>query len=67
MTRVETTAVQQLYYDIGKSNNFYLSLDSGLFNNDVEQFTNIGVFENDPTITAKQANYFDANFEFRSN
>lgn len=67
MTRVETTAVQQLYYDIGKSNNFYLTLDSGLFNNDVEQFTNIGVFENDPTITAKQANYFDANFEFRSN
>jgi hypothetical protein len=67
MTRVETTAIQQLYYDIGKSNNFYLSLDSGLFNNDVEQFTNIGVFENDPTITAKQANYFDANFEFRSN
>lgn len=67
MTRVETTAIQQLYYDIGKSNNFYLSLDSGLFNNDVEQFTNIGVFENDPTITAKQSNYFDANFEFRSN
>jgi hypothetical protein len=67
MTRVETTAVQQLYYDIGKSNNFYLSLDSGGFNGDVEQFTNIGVFENDPTITAKQANYFDANFEFRSN
>lgn len=67
MTRIETTAIQQLYFDIGKSNNFYLTLDSGLFQNDVEQFTNIGVFENDPTITAKQANYFDANFEFRSN
>jgi hypothetical protein len=67
MTRAETTAIQQLYYDIGKSNNFYLSLDSGNFNGDIEQFTNIGVFENDPTITAKQANFFDANFEFRSN
>lgn len=67
MTRDETSEIQQLFYDIGKSNNFYLSIDSGNFNNDIEQFTNIGVFENDPITTAKQANYFDANFEFRSN
>jgi hypothetical protein len=67
LTRVETTAIQQLYYDIGKSNNFYLSLDSGNFNDDLTEFTNIGVFDNDPTITSKPSNYFDANFEFRSN
>jgi len=67
MTRAETAAIQQIYYDIGKSNNFYLSLDSGNFNNDLTAFTDIGVFENDPTITAKPANYFDANFEFRTN
>lgn len=67
MTRTETAAIQQLYYDIGKSNNFYLSLDSGNYNSDISAFTNIGVFENDPTITAKQSNFFDANFEFRTN
>jgi hypothetical protein len=67
MTRAETAAIQQIYYDIGKSNNFYLSLDSGNFNDDLTAFTDIGVFENDPTITAKPANYFDANFEFRTN
>lgn len=65
--KAQTSAIQQLYFDIGKSNSFYLSLDSGNFNDDIYQFTSYGVFDNDPTITAKQANLFDANFEFRSN
>lgn len=67
MSKAETGALQQLYYDIGKSQNFYLSLDSGNFDNDIDQFTYFGVFENDPILTKQKASYFDANFEFRSN
>jgi hypothetical protein len=67
MSKAETAAIQQLYYDIGKSQNFYLSLDSGNFDQDLDQFTFYGVFENDPILTKQRASYFDANFEFRSN
>lgn len=67
MTKAETGVLQQLYYDLGKSQNYYLSLDSGNFDNDIDQFTYYGVFENDPTLTKQRAGYFDSNFEFRSN
>lgn len=67
LTKIEVAAIQQLYFDLGKSNSYYISIDSGNFYNDLEQFTYFGIFENDPTITSKQAGFFDANFEFRSN
>lgn len=67
LNRLEIKTLQQLFFDIGKSTNFYLSLDSGNLNSDITEFTDYGVFDVDPLITKSSANLWDASFEFRSN
>jgi len=67
LTKTQLETIQQLFYDVGKSINFYMTIDSGNFNNDISQFIIYGVFDGDPSVNVGQSNYFDANFEMRSN
>lgn len=67
LTNDEAKALRQLFFDVGKSNNFYISLDGGRVHDDIYQYTYYGVFDGDPIISKEKANFFNASFDFRSN
>ena len=57
--------LQQTWFDLGKSQHFYLSLDSGHLNGDLSQLTWYGVFDSDPQINNVAPRYYNASFTFR--
>lgn len=65
LTRDEIALLQQAWFDLGKSEHFYLSLDSGHMNNDLSEFMFFGVFDSDPTIEEVGPRYFNGSFSFR--
>ncbi len=65
LTRAELDLLQQTWFDLGKSQHFYLSLDSGHMNSDLSQLTWYGVFDSDPQITNVAPRYYNASFTFR--
>lgn len=67
LTNDQAKTLRQLFFDVGKSNNFYISLDGGRVHDDIYQYTYYGVFDGDPVISKEKANFFNASFDFRSN
>jgi hypothetical protein len=65
LNRDDIALLQQAWYDLGKSEHFYISLDSGWMNGDINEFTFFGVFDSDPTIEEVGPRYFNASFSFR--
>lgn len=65
LTRAQLDLLQQTWFDLGKSQHFYLSLDSGHMNADLSQLTWYGVFDSDPQITNVAPRYYNASFTFR--
>lgn len=64
LTKAQADLLQQTWFDLGSSQHFYLSLDSGCMNGDITQFLWYGVFDGDPSIDLNGL-YFDASFSFR--
>jgi hypothetical protein len=67
ITRLQKRELDQVFFDLGKSSNFYISLEGGNLNDDIYEYTDYVVFESDATITKGSANLFDASFNVRSN
>lgn len=65
LTKAQVTLLQQVWFDLGKSEHFYLSLDSGWMNGDLSEYLFYGVFDEDPTIEEVGPRYFTASFTFR--
>lgn len=65
LTRLQVNLLQQAWFDLGKSQHFYLSLDSGWMNGDLTEFMFFGVFDSDPTIEEVGPRYFNGSFSFR--
>lgn len=65
LTRTEVNLLQQAWFDLGKSEHFYLSLDSGWMNSDITEFMFFGVFDSDPVIEEVGPRYFNGSFTFR--
>ncbi len=65
LTKAQLDLLQQAWFDLGKSQHFYISLDSGHLNNDLSQLTWYGVLESDPQITNVAPRYYNASFTFR--
>jgi len=61
----DVALLQQTWFDLGKSEHFYLTLDSGWMNDDIDEFMYFGVFDSDPTIEEVGPRYFNASFSFR--
>lgn len=65
LTRQQVALLQQVWFDLGKSEHFYLSLDSGHMNGDLSEFMFYGVFDEDPTIEEIGPRFFNSSFSFR--
>ena len=65
LTKQQANILQQLWYDLGKSQHFYLSLDSGHLTGDLSELTFFGVFDSDPVINHVAPRFFDTTFAFR--
>jgi hypothetical protein len=67
LTNDEAKTARQLFYDVGKSESFYMTLDGGNVHGDIYDYTYYGVLDGDAVISKQRASYFDASFDFRSN
>lgn len=65
LTREQVSDLQQAWFDLGKSEHLYMSLDSGHMNNDLSQWMYFGVFDSEPTIEEVNPRLFNASFSFR--
>lgn len=59
------TSWKQYVFDVGLSEHFYMSLDSGNLNGDLADLTFYGVFDADPVVTFSPPQMYDVTFSFR--
>jgi hypothetical protein len=65
LNKQQMLLLQQMWFDLGISQHFYISLDSGNLNQNVSDLCFFGVFDSDPNIEHIAPVYYNASFTFR--